>query len=357
MTATPLVSVIVPNFNKARILEQCLKALLAQTYAPMEIVFVDDCSTDGSAAIARRLGLDVLSTPVNSGPSGARNLGSARARGAVLFFVDSDVALAPDAVANAVALLESDSGIGAVSGNFAAVPLTTGNLVREHRNLYRYYLFTKAEGADSEFLNSAMVAIPAAVWAEVGPWHPGLLQSEGSDLRDRMVGRYDVWLTPTVHGRHDDDGRLAVALHKVFTRTHRHIPLFLQPRYVAGVVGSRDSYASLAAVLTLGFLLVPPLTGSYWTGALAIPPFVAYLWFDRHVYRFVREKRGLAYTAAFAGVHFLVNLSIAAGAATGIARWLVSGSFRRLYETAPTAGKSQARDLDRAISQKDGEPA
>jgi glycosyltransferase involved in cell wall biosynthesis len=104
----PLVSIIVPNYNYARTLRLCLRAIRAQTYEPLEVLVVDDCSTDNSAQIARSMGVRVVRTPHNAGVAAARNLGAEHAGGEILIFVDSDVAMNPDAVANAVALLAAE---------------------------------------------------------------------------------------------------------------------------------------------------------------------------------------------------------------------------------------------------------
>jgi glycosyltransferase involved in cell wall biosynthesis len=112
----PLVSVIIPNYNYERSLELCVQSALDQAYDSVEITVVDDGSTDGSVAIAERMGVQVLRTPSNSGCAATRNLGVASARGEILFFLDSDVALASNAIANAVEILQSDPTIGAVCG-------------------------------------------------------------------------------------------------------------------------------------------------------------------------------------------------------------------------------------------------
>ncbi|WP_214414365.1 glycosyltransferase family 2 protein [Sphaerisporangium fuscum] len=335
MTAEPLVSVIVPNYNYGYVLGRCLASVQAQTYSNIEIICVDDCSTDDSVQVAESMGVRVLRTPRNGGVCVARNLGVAHARGEVLFFLDSDVVLAPDAVASAVEILASDPGVGAVTGNYEPVPLTRDSLVKEYRTLYRHYWYKVAEGPIKGFLPVAIIAIPAKVWAEVGPWNPDLPQSEGTDVGERLTARYQVLLTSAVRGLHDDDATLRVALRKVFTRTRVHVPFFLQRRYAPGVVGSPESAASLAAALTAVALPVPLVTGAAWTAALPALLFAAWVAIDRRMYRFVFADRGVPFGVFFVAVHFLVNLTIAAGAATGILQWLASRSFRRLYAKAP----------------------
>ncbi|GAB1817672.1 glycosyltransferase family 2 protein [Herbidospora sp. RD11066] len=332
---TPLVSVIIPNYNYGAVLRQCLESVLAQTYPNVEIVLVDDCSTDDSVAVARSIGIEPLSTPRNGGVSVARNLGVDHARGEVLFFLDSDVALARDAVAEAVAMLAADPELGAVCGNYEAIPLNRGNLIREYRTLYRHYWYLVAEGPISGFLPVAIIAVPAAVWAEVGPWTEVLTQSEGADVGERLAERYKVVLTSAVRGRHDDDATLRIATWKVFTRTRMHVPFFLQRRYAAGVIGSPESGASLAAALTLVTSPLPLLTGLLWTAVLPLLLFVSFVAVDRRMYRFVLNSRGPAFTAFFLAMHFVINLTIAAGAGVGILQWLTSRSFRRLYTRVP----------------------
>src|SRR5260370_37521003 len=89
MATAPLVSVIIPNYNYARVLRQCLRAVQAQTYQPIEIVLVDDCSTDDSVAVAESLGVRVISPPSNGGGCAARDPGGGHARGGGLLFADS----------------------------------------------------------------------------------------------------------------------------------------------------------------------------------------------------------------------------------------------------------------------------
>src|SRR5262245_52493669 len=117
----------------------CLRAALDQTHRPLEILVVDDCSTDDSVAVARSLGVPVISTTHNSGVAVARNLGASRARGGILVFVDSDVAMHPDAVARAVALLSTNPRLGAVTGSYDPEPLIDDGAVERYRNFHQYF--------------------------------------------------------------------------------------------------------------------------------------------------------------------------------------------------------------------------
>ena len=91
----PLISVIVPVYNVKPYLAKCLDSLLSQTYPNMEVIVVDDASTDGGGAVcdafaAKDSRLRVLHLTANSGLSAARNQGVQAAGGQFAAFVDSD---------------------------------------------------------------------------------------------------------------------------------------------------------------------------------------------------------------------------------------------------------------------------
>jgi glycosyltransferase involved in cell wall biosynthesis len=87
--ARPLVSVVIPAFNAERFLGETIESVLAQDYEPIEIVVVDDGSTDGTSEVAGSYGVRCLRTQ-NGGQAAARNAGVAAARGELVAFVDAD---------------------------------------------------------------------------------------------------------------------------------------------------------------------------------------------------------------------------------------------------------------------------
>jgi glycosyltransferase involved in cell wall biosynthesis len=89
--SVPLISVIIPVYNGERFLAGALQNVFAQNYQPLEVIVVDDGSTDGSAAIAATFGEQIRYVyQPNAGPAAARNTGLALATGEVIAFLDVD---------------------------------------------------------------------------------------------------------------------------------------------------------------------------------------------------------------------------------------------------------------------------
>ncbi|MEV4110832.1 glycosyltransferase family 2 protein [Nonomuraea sp. NPDC049695] len=117
----PLLSVVVPVYNVEPYITECLKSLAAQTLDDIEVVLVDDGSSDGSRRIAEDFAAKddrfVLLGQRNLGPGPARNAGLRQARGTYLAFADSDDVVPPDAYRRLVDTLAetgSDLACGAV---------------------------------------------------------------------------------------------------------------------------------------------------------------------------------------------------------------------------------------------------
>ena len=108
----PRVTVITPCFNHGRVLRECVESIRAQTYADVEMVVVDDCSTDqDTKSYLRELDTDesvkLVRMPRNSGPSAARNKGIGVATGRYVLPVDADNLLLPDAIERLVMQLQA----------------------------------------------------------------------------------------------------------------------------------------------------------------------------------------------------------------------------------------------------------
>jgi glycosyltransferase involved in cell wall biosynthesis len=113
----PLVSAVIPAYNAQAYVAQAIESVLAQTYAPVEIVVVDDGSDDGTERVVRGFGPRVrLYRQAHGGPGAARNLGVAKSTGPLLAFLDADDLWMPDKLERQVEALQQSSECGMVFG-------------------------------------------------------------------------------------------------------------------------------------------------------------------------------------------------------------------------------------------------
>ncbi|HWG99998.1 MAG TPA: glycosyltransferase [Pilimelia sp.] len=315
---SPTVSVIIPNYNYAKTLDACLRSVYAQTYRPHEVIVVDDHSTDGSREVARRFPCTLIESPVNRGVSAARNAGAAAASGDVLFFLDSDEALAPDAIANAVAVLEADPGCGCVHGLIAPEPLVDDGPVEWYKTLHAYWWRRRGAG-EVRTAFFAQAAIRREVFEAAGPFDESLRDSEDLEYSDRLAPLTRIVLSERVVAYHDEVDRLGPLLSEQFRRSQ------LLARTVLGA--RREGRASLTANRPLGIVAVAAALGTAPLGflhpGLAALPALFLLLFaaaDPGLLGFVARRRGVRFLPFFLGVHLLVHLALVAGAALGVVR-------------------------------------
>jgi glycosyltransferase involved in cell wall biosynthesis len=192
---TPTVSVVIASYNGARTIAETLDSVLAQDYRPLDIVVVDDGSTDDflQALQPYRDSVRVFSQ-ANAGPAAARNTALQHAQGELVAFVDADDVWLPGKLSAQVRLLEARPEIGAVctrwqpwhadaDGTYRMPTplrhLTVGDQVEPERCGWRYSHLLLG----SELLTSA-VMMRREVIDELGPFDPTLRNGED----------YDYWL-------------------------------------------------------------------------------------------------------------------------------------------------------------------
>ncbi len=165
--AGPLVSVIVPSFNHARYIGECIDSVLAQDYAPIEIIVVDDGSSDGSVDILKAYGERITLLQQRGGRQArARNLALGVARGELVAFLDSDDRYLPGRIRCAVEAFRDDPAAGLVWADYRLVG-ADGALTSEARWTPRARDFRRELIAGNPICN-ATVTVRRTALDEIG---------------------------------------------------------------------------------------------------------------------------------------------------------------------------------------------
>ncbi len=332
-------SVLVPARNAARELAECLAALGASTASGMEILVVDDASTDDTAAVAAAAGARVLRLPRRAGPAAARNHGARAARGEILLFVDADVVLRPGVPERVLAIFATHPEVAAVFGSYDAEPRAPG-LVSQYRNLLHCYVHQRGHAEASTFW-AGCGAVRRAVFEAVGGFDAARYPAASIEdielgYRLRRAG-YVVRLEKSLLGTHLKRWTLcSVVRTDVRARALPWSRLLLETGWVPDDLNvSRRQRASVALVGAgmLGLATAPFRPEALAVGALLLGLAVA---LNRDLFAFLRRQRGLRFALGCVPLHLLYFVSSGASYVYAWIAW-------HLTPAGPVAARRRGR--------------
>jgi glycosyltransferase involved in cell wall biosynthesis len=187
---TPSVSVVIPTYNRRKLLFRALGSVFGQTHRPVEVIVVDDASSDGTVEALRRadfpVRVEVLALPFNQGPAAARNAGIRRASGRYVAFLDSDDVWLADKLERQTALLEASADPD------RTLAYSRVWIQRKHEALVRPVRAKRSDEpvadyvfANGGYLDQNTIVIPTAL-ARLVMYRPGMRLHEDWDFYLRL---------------------------------------------------------------------------------------------------------------------------------------------------------------------------
>jgi len=335
----PTVSIVIPVYNAAPYLAECLDGLRRLDPRPLECLLVDDGSTDDSVAIAERAGFRVLSCGRRRGPAVARNVGARAARGEILLFVDSDVLVSPGAVARVLARLVEDPSRDAIIGSYDDRP-GSPDFTSQYRNLLHCFTHQSSYARTCSFWTGCG-AIRTRVFREHGGFSEAYdrpyLEDIEMGLRLRRAGR-EIWLDKGLCVKHLKRLTFAQTLKTdLFDRAIPWTLLILRFRSMPADLNLRWEQrlsvllvSSVAAAVALGAVLgittsMPLPPWPYWAGVAAVAAALLAI-LNRGFYRFLANRRGLWFALRSFPLHCLYFFSSGLGFAIGVLSYALRSS-------------------------------
>ncbi len=329
---TPFFSIIIPVHNGRSTLARCLQAAADSHFRDWELIVVDDGSTDGSAALARQAGAQVLMTDGRLGPAAARNLGAAAANGRYLFFTDADCQLHPDTLAHAARVLQAEPELDALFGSYDDAP-AAANFISQYKNLFHYFIHQTSRETAVTFWAGCGAVRRGRFW-ELGGFdarrylRPAI---EDIELGYRLAARNGrIRLAKDVQVTHLKRWTLLSLLRSdILDRAVPWACLLRQRRDLPSDLNLQFHHRFSALIV---FLMLASLV---WAGTavtltplaltLALAPLL--LWLNRDLYRFFYQKRGLQFTIRGIPLHWFYYAYSAA------VFLLVNCLFCRIYKS------------------------
>jgi glycosyltransferase involved in cell wall biosynthesis len=227
----PLVSVIIPTYNRAWVLREAIDSVLAQEFKDFELIVVDDGSTDNTGEILDSYEQDILVLrQSNKGVSAARNRGIDAAEGRLIAFLDSDDLWLPRKLSSQVDFFNSNPA--AVINQTEEIWVRNGVRVNPKTRHHKFSGMIFERSLALCLVSPSAVMIKKNLFSEVGVFDENLPACEDYDLWLRISCRYPVHLieTPLImkRGGHADqlskahglDKYRIQALKKIITSGH-----------------------------------------------------------------------------------------------------------------------------------------
>jgi len=328
----PRFSLVIPVHNGGEAFRRCLESLPRERAGRLEILVVDDASTDGSGERAAERGLRVIRRDRRDGPAAARNAGARAARGELLFFLDADCLLHADALDRADQALTEDPGLTALFGSYDDRPDDDG-LVSQFKNLLHHWTHQHgAEAARTFWAGCGVVRrdefLALDGFDERRYPEPSIEDIELGYRLSERGGR--IRLVKDLEVRHLKRWTLGSWLRTdLFRRGIPWTELLLEGRGRGGQLNldRRGRFTVLAGVAAVAALLAAVFASPDWrlpalaTAALATTTMAGSSW---GFYRLLRRRRGAPTAIAALPLHALYCCCCAVSFAGGAVRHLTS---------------------------------
>ncbi len=326
--ATPRISVVMPVYNSERLLGECLAALNASTFRDFEVVVVDDSSTDRSREIAAAHGARVVPSGGRLGPGRARNKGVEHARGAIVFFIDSDVVVRPDTLARLAAAFDRDPGVAGLMA-VQSPTMRFRNLCSVYKNLWMYYTYVRRAGQDVPLFYTTAAAIRRDAFVASGGFDVNYVDPniEDTDYGQKLASQgFRIQILPDLEVEHVKGYDLAGLLRVDFLRSMSLARLKLRK--------SADGISTNDTSVPTGYIVSVPLAGlavllglvglALGNRTLLLANFLALLTIlvlNVPFLRLIRAHGGVRAWGLSCGLLIIELLTAGAGSAVGIATY------------------------------------
>jgi GT2 family glycosyltransferase len=325
----PSVSVIVPAHRDDESFRLCLKGISETVPPPKEVILVDDGAGDSIRRLAVELGWRWLENTGGRGPARARNRGAADAGSDLLFFVDSDVVIAKDAIAQVQRIFCREPDLAAAIGSYDDEPAAP-NFLSQYRNLFHHYIHQNSNDDASTFWGACGV-IRRDIFQKLGGFNEKYPRPSIEDIefgnRIKESG-HAIRLVKTFQCKHlKQYGMLSLLKSDLLDRALPWTELILRNRTMVNDLNLRIS-SRLSVVLV--FIIMGLLIAGLWrmeSAALALVFLAAALAINFPVYRFFYLKRGLWFMIRAIPWHCIYYLCCGLGFAFGLFRILLIGAL------------------------------
>lgn len=354
----PTISLIIPTDRADDALQCCLAGVNTVDPPPDEVIVVVDGGDEAARNLAASFGATVTQTPVRAGPAGARNVGARLARSDILFFVDADVLIPVDSVAQVAAAFQAEPHLAAIFGSYDTAPAAP-NFLSQYKNLLHHYVHQTAHEEASTFW-SGCGAMRRDVFLGMGGYDTSYAMPSIEDIelgyRLRAAG-HRIRLLKSLQVKHLKSWTAPSLLRAdFFGRALPWSELILRS---GGFVNDLNVTVSSRVCVVLVYALLAALLGAWrWPALLwlGLPSAVALLALNAPLYRFFARQRGFCFALAAIPWHWLYYLYSGLAFAIGLTKYVLKRLAVRQTPHLDTAEHSAGLDPQSGPSLREEKP-
>lgn len=326
-----MISIVIPTYNSSHFMKNLLDSIFKQAVEDMEVIIVDDCSTDDTLEIVKQYPVRVINMDTNAGPAKARNRGAKEARGDIVFFLDSDVIVLEGTIKEVEDYFENNPDTKCIIGICDTEPLNKG-FVPTYMAMFEYIHLIGQQYDKVSVFAPRCGAIKKQFFLDIGGYDE---HYKGADVEDfelaRRINKTDcIILNPKMLVRHQfADFKRALKIY--FKRTVMWMHLLFKEKQLdnAGPTSPSNGIAAMCAFISfLALLFMPFIDNASYFFLFFIS---IYLISNLRWWNFMRQEAGLMFALKALLLNYFLGLEIMLSALYGMlsypfSRKLVTGN-------------------------------
>jgi glycosyltransferase involved in cell wall biosynthesis len=298
---------------------QLLDSIFKQAVNDMEVIIVDDCSTDNTVEIAGKYSARVIRMEKNGGPARARNRGVQDAKGDIIFFLDSDVEVLDGTIGEVKNYFKNDPSSNCVIGLCSTEPLNNG-FVPEYMAMFEYIHLLEARDKKLSVFAPRCGAIKKDLFLKVGGYDEKYKSADVEDFElARRINKKDcISLNPKMLVRHQFVNNFNEAVRNYFKRAVMWIHLFIEEKQFdnAGPTSTNNGIAAACAFLSFISLFIVPFVCAVWYVIAVL--LIIFLFANLKWLNFMRREAGLMFALKAMVFNYVLGIDIIIASSYGL---------------------------------------
>lgn len=305
-----MISIIIPAYNAENFMSDLLDSIFKSSVEDFEVIVVDDCSTDNTVEIAKKYPVKLARLEENSGPAKARNIGVKKAKGDILFFLDSDVILQEDTIKEVENYFMDNPSVNCAIGICDKEPINEG-IVPRYLALFEYIHLKGSKANKVSVFSPRCGVVKRSFFKKLGGFNEMYKGAEVEDFEfARRVNKIDsIMLNRKMVVKHQF-ANFGQAIRNYFKRAVMWVHLFIKERQFdnAGPSVPSNGIAAICAFSSfISLFFITFINTALYSFIFFI---IIYLLVNLRWLNFMRKRAGFLFSGKALFLNYILGIDI-----------------------------------------------